>query len=228
MRPRDTVVSFFPLGANKLFCDLSHISPCQNMVQGCFMVGAAHKSRLMRSRCKNTWPCRCLRNPAINLVLKAGKDLGDAPPSRGQCVIVRKKPPGMNAGGPKSFLLYSEWGSRTHVSFANSLWRKWSNIFSTSDWLKNVDECFKLAFTKFFFFYNTYVDVFLVRNCAKIHPFYFEPSSMRNLHRFLHYSFWILFIHLAFLLRSFLLQNYFVSFVFGCLFDLMHSPMTCY
>ena len=47
-----------------LDCDLSDIPPCQNMSQGRFMVGAGHESRLMRSRCKNTWPCRQSTNGA--------------------------------------------------------------------------------------------------------------------------------------------------------------------
>ena len=32
--------------------DLPDISPCQNMTQGRFMVGAAHELIFMRSRCK--------------------------------------------------------------------------------------------------------------------------------------------------------------------------------
>ena len=42
-----------------------------------FMVGAAHESRLMRDRCKDSWLVfpllGCLRHQAINLVLQAGK-----------------------------------------------------------------------------------------------------------------------------------------------------------
>ena len=34
----------------KLECNLSDIPTCQNMAHGRFIVGAAHKSRLMRSR----------------------------------------------------------------------------------------------------------------------------------------------------------------------------------
>ena len=37
-------------------CNLFDIPPCQNMVQGHYIVGTTYKSRLMHSRCKNTWP----------------------------------------------------------------------------------------------------------------------------------------------------------------------------
>ena len=39
-------------------CDLSDIPPSQNIAQGRFMVGAAHELRLIRCRCKKSWPRR--------------------------------------------------------------------------------------------------------------------------------------------------------------------------
>ena len=43
-------------------CDLSDITPCQNMVQHYFMVGAAHKLRLVHNRCRNSWPLKYSSN----------------------------------------------------------------------------------------------------------------------------------------------------------------------
>ena len=35
--------------------NLTDILPCYDMVQGHFIVGAAHESKLVRCRCKNSW-----------------------------------------------------------------------------------------------------------------------------------------------------------------------------
>ena len=48
----------------KSFCGLSNISLCQNMAQDRFMVMAAHESRLLGSRCKNSWLRRNYPNGA--------------------------------------------------------------------------------------------------------------------------------------------------------------------
>ena len=53
MRSRNTIVSFLPIGASKLFCDSSDIPTCQNKAQGRFMKCAEHKLKLVPVRLKN-------------------------------------------------------------------------------------------------------------------------------------------------------------------------------
>ena len=74
-----------PTGSHDVRRDLSNIPTCQSVEQGRFMAEAAHESRLMHSRWKDSLPRRhspdgTLQVPSNKLCpAEAGKDLGNGP-----------------------------------------------------------------------------------------------------------------------------------------------------
>ena len=146
-----------------------HIPPCQNMARGCFMVGTAHESRLIRSRCKDSWLRRHsyfgVPQASSNKLSPASRQRPGETASRDQGVIVSKQPPGTNASGRPlaeflSFLIAGFIAKRSCVFMGL---RKVLLVIIS---LVVVVSCWKFYLIPLFFFWHYQLVIFFV--CGRL------------------------------------------------------------